>query len=169
MDNEILVQKAKNGDKQAFSQLYSGIYEEMYRYAFCVLQDRFDAEDVVSDTVLDAYRSLRLLKENKLFKNWIFKILSNKCKRKMATYYEKKVSLNEEIDVETKLSSETEEIIDLKNAFKELSFEEKFIVTYKAIQGYSSKEIGKMLNLKENTVRSKLKRAIDKMKCRMEA
>ena len=169
MNNEILVQKAKNGDKQAFSELYSGIYEEMYRYAFCVLQDRYDAEDVVSDTVLDAYKSLRLLKENKLFKNWIFKILSNKCKRKMATYYEKNVSLNEEIEVKTKISSETEEIIDLKNAFKELSFEEKFIVTYKAIQGYNSKEIGEMLNLKENTVRSKLKRAIDKMKCRMEA
>lgn len=169
MDNEILVQKAKNGDKKAFAELYSVIYEEMYRYAFCVLQDSFDAEDVVSDTVLDAYRSLRLLKENKLFKNWIFKILSNKCKRKMATYYEKNVSLNEEIEVETKLSSDTEDIIDLKNAFKELSFEEKFIVTYKAIQGYSSKEIGKILNLKENTVRSKLKRAIDKMKCRMEA
>ena len=169
MNNEKLVQKAKNGDKQAFSELYAGIYEEMYRYAFCILQERYDAEDVVSETVLDAYKSLRLLKENKLFKNWIFKILSNKCKRKMATYYEKNVSLNEEIEVETKISSETEEIIDLKSAFKELTFEEKFIVTYKAIQGYSSKEIGEMLNLKENTVRSKLKRAIDKMKCRMEA
>ena len=169
MNNENLVQKAKNGDKQAFAELYSTIYEEMYRYAFCVLQDKYDAEDVVSETVLDAYRSLRLLKENKLFKNWIFKILSNKCKRKMATYYEKTVSMNEEIEVETKISSEAEEILDLKNAFKELTFEEKFIITYKAIQGYSSKEIGKMLNLKENTVRSKLKRAMDKMKCRMEA
>ncbi len=169
MNNVKLVKKAKEGDKQAFSELYSGIYEEMYRYAYCVLQDKYDAEDIVSETVLDAYKSIRLLKDEKLFKNWIFRILSNKCKRKIATYYERNISLNEEIEVLDEKSKDTEGIMDLKNAFKELSFEEKTIVAYKAIQGYSSKEIGMMLNLNENTVRSKLSRAVSKMKCRMEA
>lgn len=169
MNNVRLVKKAKEGDKQAFSELYSAIYEEMYRYAYCVLQDTYDAEDVVSETVLDAYKSIRLLKDEKLFKNWIFKILSNKCKRKIATYYEKQLPLDEGIEVSNEESKDTEGIMDLKNAFKELSFEEKCIVTYKAIQGYSSKEIGEMLNLNENTVRSKLSRAVSKLKCRMEA
>ncbi len=169
MNNVKLVRKAKEGDKEAFSQLYQMIYEEMFKYAYCILQDKYDAEDVVSETVVDAYRSIRLLKDEKLFKNWIFKILSNKCKRKIATYYEKNVSLNEEIQLEDNRTKDSDSIIDLKNAFNELSYEEKSIVTYKAVQGYSSIEIGKMLGLNENTVRSKLSRAIGKMKCRMEA
>ncbi len=169
MSNVKLVKKAKEGDKQAFSELYAAIYEEMFRYAYCILQDQYDAEDVVSDTVLDAYRSIKLLRDDKLFKNWIFKILSNKCKRKIATYYEKNVPLDEDIKISDETNHDTEGIMDLKNAFNELSFEEKCIITYKAIQGYSSKEIGKMLNLNEGTVRSKLSRAVSKLKCRMEA
>ena len=169
MSNVKLVKKAKEGDKQAFSELYQMIYEEMFRYAYCVLQNKYDAEDVVSETVVDAYRSMRLLKDNKLFKNWIFKILSNKCKRKIATYYEKDMSLNEDIQVEDNHLKDSDSILDLKNAFNELSYEEKSIVTYKAVHGYCSIEIGKMLGINENTVRSKLSRAIGKLKCRMEA
>lgn len=163
-----LVRKAKSGDKEAFSNLYASYYKEMYRYAYCILQNRQDAEDVVSDTVLDAYKSIKLLRDEKLFKNWIFKILSNKCNRKIASYYEKNSYYNENIN-ETYENVNTEKLLDLKEAFKTLNFEEKCIVTYKSILGYSSKEIGEMLDLKEVTVRSKLSRAIGKLKCRMEA
>jgi len=168
MNNVELVKKAKNGDKIAFSQLYQEIYIEMYRYALTVLNNKYDAEDVVSETVLDAYRSLKLLKEEKCFKHWIFVILSNKCKRKLATYYEKNVSLDEEINVVDSKSEDIDERIMVKKSFAELSFEEKSIVTYKAIYGYSSKEIAKYMNLNENTVRSKLSRALGKLKCKME-
>lgn len=89
MNNVKLVREAKMGNKQAFAELYATIYKKMYRYAYCVLADKYDAEDVVSETVMDAYKSIRLLKEDKLFENWIFKILSNKCKRKLARIMKK--------------------------------------------------------------------------------
>ncbi len=164
-----LVRRAKNGDKEAFAELYQMLYTDMYRFALSMLSDRYDAEDVVSETVMDAYKSIRLLKDEKLFKNWIFKILSNKCKRKMVTYYEKTTSIDEQENLIYKEVSETEEVVDLKRAFTELQYEEKIIVTYRVVQGFNSKEIGKMLNLNESTVRSKLSRALTKMKCRMEA
>ncbi len=163
------VRKAKAGDKQAFSYLYEMIYADMYKYAVCVLNDKYEAEDVVSETVIDAYKSIRLLKDEKLFKNWIFKILSNKCKRKLVSGYMDKTALCEESEMADNSTADMDEIMDLKMALGELSFEEKSIVTYKAVYGYSSKDIAKLLSLNENTVRSKLSRAISKMKCRMEA
>lgn len=169
MNNVEFVERAKQGDKHAFARLYEMIYKDMYRYAICILNDKYEAEDVVSETVVDAYKSIKLLKNNNLFKNWIFKILSNKCKRRLVANCDKDISLNEEIQVQDCNTGNLDEIMDLRHAFNELNFEEKSIVTYKAVYGYNSREIARLMSLNENTVRSKLSRAIGKLKCRMEA
>lgn len=167
MEMESLVKQAKAGDKSAFALLYEQIYKEMYKFAYCMLSNGFDAEDAVSETVIDAYKGIKTLKDDKLFKNWIFKILSIKCRRKMAEFYDKKVSLEEAGELKAE-SRENAEWFDLKTAFEELNYEERCIVTYNIVGGYSSREIGKFLNLNSNTVRSKLNRAVKKMKLKME-
>lgn len=78
-----LVQQAKNGDVDAFSKLYSFVYEDLYRFAFYTLKNQEDACDTVSDTVLAAFSQIKKLRDPSLFKHWIFKILSNQCKRKL--------------------------------------------------------------------------------------
>lgn len=166
---EGLVEKAKSGDKTAFAKLYEQIYIELYRYARYMLSNVQDAEDVVSETIIDAYNGISHLRNNKLFKNWIFKILFIKCKCKMAEYYNKNMPLDDvsQLEVEA-LEMGYDEWIDLKIALNELSFEERCIVTYNIIGGYNSREIAKILDLNRNTVRSKLNRALDKIRLRME-
>ena len=87
MEKELdLVRQAKAGDVSAFAKLYEQVYEDMYRYAFYMLQHTQDAQDAVSDTVADAFASIRKLRGEEAFRGWIFAILSNKCRRKRKEY-----------------------------------------------------------------------------------
>ena len=89
LDNEVrelselqnLVLVAKKGDKDAFAQLYQHIYKDLYKFAYYVLKDDQDAQDAVSDAVMDAYAGISKLKNPDAFRSWMFKILSAKCKR----------------------------------------------------------------------------------------
>lgn len=160
LQNLVLV--AKKGDKDAFAQLYQHIYKDLYKFAYYVLKNDQDAQDAVSDAVMDAYAGISKLKNADAFRSWMFKILSVKCKRKLKTY----VVRNQESDLEgVELAvSGSEESLELKQAFGILSDEERMIVSLTVFGGYDSAEIGKMLNLNRNTVRSKHSRALAKMR-----
>lgn len=84
--NPKLVVDAKNGSDQAFEELYSLIYKDLYRSAYGVLSNRDDAEDVVSETFFQAYKGLKNLRDDSLFRAWIFKIMWILCKKKRTEY-----------------------------------------------------------------------------------
>ena len=92
-----LVRQAKQGNADAFASLYQEIYEDLYRFAVYILKDPVDAQDAVSETVTDAYASIRRLRKEKAFKGWIFRILSAKCKRKLKEYANRTVELSKEM------------------------------------------------------------------------
>ncbi|MDD6069279.1 MAG: sigma factor [Clostridiales bacterium] len=69
---------ARNGDTAAFCKLYELYYKDMYRFAYYMLGNTTDAEDVISETVLDAFSSIKSLKKPESLNPCIFKILSKK-------------------------------------------------------------------------------------------
>lgn len=166
---EDLVEKAKSGDDEAFSRLYESIYVDMYKYAYYMLGNVHDAEDLVSDTVMDIYAGIGKLRNNSLFRQWSFKILSNKCKKKRKQYLNKNVSLdNGNIQYSENSEHDIELKYDLEQAFGILSEEERTVVVLAVFGGYRSREIGEILNIKATTARSKLSRALDKLQRKME-
>lgn len=162
---EMLVKKSKNNDNEAFSQLYKEIYMDLYRFAYYTLRNSHDAEDVVSETVVDAYYGISKLKEEKAFHGWIFKILSVKCKRKLKEYTNKTVSLDFGTDIP---DLEKERYDDLNTALFSLPDRERMILSMSIFAGYKSAEIGKALHMNHNTVRSVQSRALDKLKSMLE-
>lgn len=77
-------------DAKAFSKLYERIYQDLYRYALCLMRDPHEAEDAVSAAVLSAYEHIHKLRKEEAFKSWIFTILSNICKKRLETGGRKK-------------------------------------------------------------------------------
>lgn len=145
---------------QKFTELYSIVYEELYRFAFCMMRQSHDAEDAVSEAVVLAYENIQSLRKEEAFRSWIFQITANVCKRKLKD----KSRLEVELTENQRLYEEDRELqLDIHNALFELSEEERCIVAMSALGGYNSVEIGKMMNLNSNTVRSKRKRAIEKL------
>ena len=70
-------------DAEVFTRLYSEVAKDLYRLALYFLKNKEDAEDIVSEAVLDAYRQIESLRDDSLFRNWIVKILTNKCRMKL--------------------------------------------------------------------------------------
>ena len=153
-------------DAHTFAQMYEAVYIDLYRFALCLMKNKQDAEDAVGEAVLKAYENISKLKEEKAFKNWIFTITANTCKSRLKEAAKMKSESIEEFSVNTP----AEEIdygmsIDVRTAFQVLDEEEKTIIGLSVFGGYNSKEIGKILGLKSNTVRSKKLRALEKMEC----
>ena len=160
-----LVKKAKNGSAEAFGELYGMYATELFRFAYYYTGSQTTAEDCVSEAVCLAFENLPQLKKNEAFRSWMFKILFNCCKKAQKIKYLE--SGNAEISSVTELSAPTEdhnEKISLKNALKKLSDEEREIIILHYAIGYNSKEIGDILGMKDATVRSKLSRAVAKIR-----
>jgi len=68
------------GDTGAFTDLVNRYHAPCLRYAAHVLGDRMEAEDVVQETLLRAYRSLGRYQERQQFRPWLFRILVNRCR-----------------------------------------------------------------------------------------
>ncbi len=156
------VKKAKQGDTEAFASLYAEIYENMYRFALYTLRNTADAEDVVSEAVMDAFASISKLRSEDAFKSWIFQILSNKCKDKLREYTRKPVELEDSMEDFHRVAGIEEEAI-VRKSFFELPDEERLIIGMHLFCGYKSREIAEILHMNENTVRSKESRGLKKL------
>lgn len=67
MNEHLLIKKAKKGDVEAFGELYTTVYKKLYRFAFYILKNQQDAEDVVSEAVT-FYRNKKIKKRRSIFK-----------------------------------------------------------------------------------------------------
>lgn len=148
--------------------LISEYQEMLYRVAKSRLDSEEDVCDAVQNTLISAYRALPTLKNEKYFKTWLVKILINKCNN---LYYkpEKYDVSFENIEYHKVIPME-----DFTNNFgidyliNSLSKEEQTILTLYYSEGYTEKEISKILNIKYATVRTKIRRAKEKIALKLE-
>ncbi len=153
-------------DTKTFAQMYETVYQDLYRFALCMLRNPQDAEDAVSEAVVAAYENIGKLKKEDAFKSWIFTILSNICKKKWRNAAREETRSDEEMLFSA--ASEEPDIgvaLDVRKAFCLLDDEEQTLVGLSVFGGYTSQEIGDALKLNPNTVRSKRSRALQKMEC----
>ncbi len=167
-----LVASARDGNAQAFSEIYDSLQGELYKYALYTLGNSFDAEDVVSETFFEAYRGIRRLREPEAFKSWIFRILSIRCKRKIAEYvkFRGNCDIDDFVDLSDDSMSEEDaaERSALVQALSTLSPEERMIVALSSLHGYTTLEISKILGKPQGTVSSKLCRTYAKLRKELE-
>lgn len=159
-----LVKRVKKGDTDAFVTLYETVYQDMYAYACYMLRNRADAEDVVSESVVCAYETIGKLREPAKFRQWIFAILANQCRRKRKSYLQEQEPLGRQIPDSLDPAIRAEEKRDLEAAFTVLDEEERLIVNCFVFAGYQGKEIASFLKSKPSTIRSKYRRALQKMR-----
>lgn len=160
MDEKLLVRRAVRGNSEAFAKLYETIYKDLYRFALYTLKNPEDAEDCVGETVMDAWAEIKNLRKEESFRFWMFRILSNKCKQRLKSYLNKTEELEEDMPATV---TDQDQNMDVRIAFSRLDAQDRLILSMNLFGGYTSAEIGQILNLNDNTVRSRQKRALEKM------
>ncbi len=77
-EEESLIQRAKQGDRKAFAQLYEEHFDRIYRYVVLRIGDKMEAEDVTQQVFLKALRSISSFKwQGVPFAAWLFRIAHN--------------------------------------------------------------------------------------------
>lgn len=160
---EELVEKAKNNDIDAFTKLVLNIERDLYCIAKTRINDENDIDDAIQETMITAFLKLKKLRDNKLFKTWIIKILINNCNK----FYkkEKYKSLNDD-EVQNKIEFSEIDLssIEFNEFISFLNEDERTILTLYYYLGYTTKEISKILNKSEGTICSKISRSKTKIK-----
>lgn len=156
---------------EEFMEWYEALYPQMYRIACYYMRNRQEAEDAVQDAVLTAYEKRHQLKDKEKFRSWMMTILVNRCKKRMKKWFRREIdieelSLSEERDIagETDLATNSA----VKQAFFQLEKEDRLIVGLFVFGGYKGEEIAEILGKKHSTVRSRYRRALQKMKKELE-
>ena len=133
------------------------------------LDNNEDIQDAISETVISIYSNLKYLNDIKKFNSWSTKILINNCNDIIRKKRFLDVSF-EEIDAKNYVFSKSENYTNIEDemsffsVIKCLNEKEKNIVTMYYSSEYTSKEIALILDIKESTVRSILKRSREKIK-----
>lgn len=75
-----LVQRAQNGDRDAFEALIRAAYDRLFTAADRILRDRESAQDAVQDAIVRCWRDLRGLRDPHRFDAWLYRLLVNACR-----------------------------------------------------------------------------------------
>ena len=144
----------RNGDAW-FSREIEAMAPTMFRVAFAILRNRADCEDAAQNAVLKAYTNLDKLRERRYFKPWMIRILKNECLNFVRSA-PRTVNLDacEPVGCDMEVPD-----LDLNRAFDTLSADERLAITLFYFEGYSTREIAKICEVSDGTVRSRLSRA----------
>ena len=156
---------------EEFMQYYEKVYPQLYRTALFYMQNRQEAEDAVQDAVLAAYEKFHQLRDREKFSPWIMRILVNRCRRRMKSWFRKEKDIGDISPLQEMELSEDPDFAmasAVRQVFGELKEEERAIVALSVFGGYTSEEIGGILGMNHSTVRSKYRRALQKMRKKLE-
>ena len=163
------VKAAVNGSAEAFGRLYAEIASELYRFALWYLKSPHAAEDAVQEACLAAFRNIRSLKKPQAFKGWFMRILANRCKDSLAE--NGRLRLVGDDDPALFGAAYYADFSDgsVERYLDRLDGTDREIVLLSVLGGYTSAEIAKSLGMKSGTVRTRLSRALHKLRTEMEA
>lgn len=161
-----LVEKSKAGNRSAQFQLYELYVQAMYNVCMRLVGSKEDAEDVLQDSFVDAFKKLDSFRYESTFGSWLKRIVVNKSinflklkKIPITTFENHEYYLTEELSE----NNEERNIEKIKRGIDLLPNGFKQILILYLIEGYDHAEIGEILAISTSTSKSQYYRAKRKL------
>jgi len=160
---ELLIIRCQQGKKEAFELIVELWQKPLLVFAMRYLDQETEAWDTVQETWVSVIKGLNKLQSPSLFVSWLFRIMTNKCidqvREKQA---EKNLLRNANIKLESsEISNESK---SLSQAIQRLSDEHKILIILRFGQELQIGQIASILNIAEGTVKSRLHRALARLR-----
>ena len=165
---EPLVDAAREGDTAAFDELVRLTYGDVYNLAIKLTGNEADADDVVQDTYVRAFRGLRRFRGDAAFSTWLYRIASNCASSFMARRSRQRCDALVEADdiAETdpdhdpSLQAEASTLRQtIERALEQLPQRLRAVVVLKHLEDLSHREIAERLGISESATKVRLHRA----------
>jgi RNA polymerase sigma-70 factor (ECF subfamily) len=172
---DALLEKLRAGDPAAFAQLVEANQRNVYNLALRMLNDPQEAEDVLQETFLSAYKALPGFEGRSSLSTWLYRIASNASLMRLRKKRPETTSIDEPLELEEGeslprqfvdwssapedelLSGEARRMMD--EAVAELPEGLRIVFILRDIEGLSTQEAGEVLELSEAAVKTRLHRA----------
>lgn len=182
MHSDTLIVKGQGGDQSAQGKLVQLWYKRIYNFGYKFFLDHDMAMEVCQKTFISMCRNLGTLQDASRFKPWLYKIAVNFCreearKRKANRSLPFDLVWNRDAEDSPQWESSGQrhddperqlqqlELSDiLQRALLELNEEQREIVIMKEYEGLKFREIAEILNISENTVKSRMYYGLDGLK-----
>jgi len=168
-----LVEKAADGDLEAFGELYSIYLAPIYRYVSYQVRDKMTSEDIVEEVFVKAWKAIGTCKgKSQTFSAWLYRIAHNHIVNTLRRM-NKRVSLESvemEIETLTEVTNPEQEVEaklvrqELSEAMTCLSQNQRQVIILKFIEGLDNREIAQILGKKEGAIRVLQMRALSRLR-----
>ncbi|MEV4778784.1 RNA polymerase sigma factor RpoE [Burkholderia sp. LMU1-1-1.1] len=173
--DQMLVDRVRAGDKQAFDMLVAKYQRRLMRLLSRIVHDPAEAEDVVQETFIKAYRALRHFRGDSAFYTWLYRIGINTAKNFLATQGRRTPTSTEADAEQAEGFNDGEHLRDINTpesmlaskqiaqtvnaAMDALPVDLRTAIALREIEGLSYEEISDIMACPIGTVRSRIFRA----------
>lgn len=177
--DEELVRRSKEDDERAFGELVSRYETKVYSLALRMVRNPEDAEDVLQDTFLRAYRGIKSFQGASTFSTWIYRITANSALMRLRKKQLPTVSIEDQDERETPVNiadwtpGPAEQLMtqelqhEMDEAIEALPPEFRQVFILRDVEERSNAEVAEILDLSVAAVKSRLHRARLKVRNRL--
>ena len=172
-----LIHLTLEGDDNAFAELVEKYQKQVHTLVWRKIGDFHIAEEITQDIFLRAYNKLATLKQSQSFASWLYVIATSRCNswlhkkhrrtqlmQEMDAIQPDRISYSEHVLEENeRITAQTQRDV-VKKLLAKLEESERTVITLHYFGEMSCSEIGTFLGVSENTVKSRLRRARERLK-----
>ncbi|WP_047983212.1 RNA polymerase sigma factor [Ornithinibacillus californiensis] len=168
-----LVDRLKEKQESALIELMHQYGDYLVRTAYLLLKDHQTAEEAVQDTFVIAFEKVKQLDDPEKLKAWLTSIVMNCCRSRMRKWSWKNIFLtydNEQVHEDASILTPEDELLELvwnqnlSDAIHLLDYKYREVITLFYFNEMKISEIAQFTKEKENTIKSRLKRARENLK-----
>jgi RNA polymerase sigma factor (sigma-70 family) len=163
-----VIDACKTGDRKAQFKIYKLYYKAMYNTSLRIVNDTAEAEDVMQESFLDAFRRIGSYTGEGSFGSWLKRIVINNSldvirkRKEMVSIEENELEFPEIVD-ENREDELQLQVSVVRESIRELPEPYRIVLTLFLLEGYDHEEISEILHISNNLSRIRFLRAKQKL------
>lgn len=174
MNNEGLYKEIRQTDNDLMESLIRDYALDVKKIAFLYVNDVMESEDILQEVFIACYQNLHKFREESSYRTWLIRITINKCKDHNKRWSVRNFLYKASIDPQGDFHSAEDSLLtkekteETMSQLSHLSSKYKEVLILYYYQELKMEEIGRILSISSNTVKSRLLRAKKKLKEKLE-
>jgi RNA polymerase sigma factor (sigma-70 family) len=173
LDDTALVERARNGDVNAYEALVQQYQELAFRVAYQVTGEAADAEDAAQEAFVNAYYALDRFRPGAPFRPWLLRIVANEARNRRLSAHRRTVLAQRALVAQRsgdaapspESAAEADEFRStLIATLRRLRADDRLILAYRLFFDLSEAEMADALSCPKGTVKSRLSRALSRLR-----
>ena len=167
-----LIEQCRQGDREAFYRLYKLYAKSMYNVGYRIVNNTGEAEDVLQDAFISAFRNLHYYRGDATFGSWLKRIVVNKAINAIKKRRMEQLPENDDFDVaEVEMHEDRDfpfSIEIVRKAIAALPDGYRAVLSLYLLEGYDHSEIAEILGISESTSKSQFNRSKKRLRTILE-